>query len=52
MDPDATLRQIEALIEKPRPLSHHEAAELRRLIVDLNEWMSKGGFPPAAWIAR
>lgn len=54
MDPDETLRQIRLLIKQMRvdespEIRKQHADDLAELIEALDEWLSKGGFSPAAW---
>lgn len=59
MDPDQTLIEaIESLEESRRALNRGDrAAEVTllrqsaRAFEDLHEWLSRGGFPPARWVA-
>lgn len=43
MDPDACLAQIK------KALSDGDILTTKQLLNDLDEWLSKGGFPPSAW---
>ena len=47
MDPDATLAEIRDILKNQRP--RESAERLRELIESLDQWLSKGGFPPEAW---
>jgi hypothetical protein len=49
MDVNATLARIRELSSPLAVLDADEATELAELISALDEWMSTGGFPPAAW---
>lgn len=62
MDPDETLRQIRAKVEEihgdPNDYAHgsdawnawqDHAEELSELVAGLDDWLSRGGFPPQAW---
>ena len=55
MDPTATLDEIRGLIFSSncdavlRRLDPDEADRLQDLVLALDEWLSKGGFLPAAW---
>lgn len=53
MDPDETLRQIRALCNEIAMAAAAERAELAEQLAErveaLDEWMTKGGFAPAAW---
>lgn len=53
MDPNETLRRIRELImDLPNYAPGDEpAAELAVLFIDLDEWLSKGGFLPSAWLS-
>lgn len=55
VDPNATLENIRSLIKA----AHHDDAViyedggwLFELVESLDEWLSKGGFPPGEWINR
>lgn len=62
MDPDEALRIIRALIrqleiEDPGPPQEapafvQHARDLAQYVVALDEWLSKGGFPPGDWSHR
>jgi hypothetical protein len=47
MDPNETLARLRELAEKPVSLDVCE--EMQGLFDDLDQWLSKGGFKPAAW---
>jgi hypothetical protein len=53
MDPNAALAEIRTLIHEAREATgpHAEAAlnEMSEYFEGLDEWLSKGGFLPAAW---
>ncbi len=52
MDPDANLAEQRRLLRKFRMrgrLTAGEASRLAELADALDEWISKGGFLPAAW---
>jgi hypothetical protein len=49
MDVNATLARIRELSSPLAVLDADEAAELAELIHALDEWISTGGFLPAAW---
>lgn len=51
MDPTATLDEIRGLtaIGGDRGLDSDDADRLQDLVLALDEWLSKGGFLPAAW---
>lgn len=62
MDPDEALQQIRALIAQLRvedvvgstdaplgPFRQH-ARDLAETVDGLDEWLTKGGFPPADWM--
>lgn len=59
MDPDQTLTEaMESLEESRRALNRGDKAQevtlLRqaaRAFEDLHEWLSRGGYPPAQWVA-
>jgi hypothetical protein len=48
MDPNATLERIRAITA--RRTNWSEADELLDLVRELDEWLSKGGFLPDAWL--
>lgn len=60
MDPDETLKEIRRLIAKAGSLADADSndaeievwQEVGSLVEDLDGWLSKGGFPPAAWMAK
>jgi hypothetical protein len=62
MDPNATLHRIRLLLhqhdEASREAVGHQLGaldrlnELAELTRSLDEWLSKGGFPPEAWGSR
>ncbi len=43
MDPDEALRRFRELVDG-------EAVDAAQVMLDLDEWLSKGGFLPAAWV--
>jgi hypothetical protein len=54
MDPDATLREIRAAIQRGNEAETTENAtaayeHVAELFTALDEWMSRGGFAPWAW---
>lgn len=54
MDPDTCLAEIRAANQRGDAASNNETAAAAyetaaNLFRDLDEWLSKGGFPPAAW---
>lgn len=50
MDPDAALARMRELIAREREsFVETDATELSELIDGLDQWLSKGGFLPAAW---
>jgi hypothetical protein len=56
MDPNATLAELRDLIAKWQGAGSHgawteaQADRTIELAADLDRWISKGGFPPAAWV--
>lgn len=58
MDPNATLENIRRLVERitvaadrgdnPRHIAE-DGAELAEAVGNLDEWLSRGGFPPRDW---
>lgn len=48
MDPDEALKRIRALYDADH--DSYTAEELIDLIQGLDEWLSRGGFLPKAWI--
>jgi hypothetical protein len=58
MDPDAALAELRTLIAQWEaagsrgPWSEADADRTIELARDLDGWMSRGGYPPAAWQAR
>jgi hypothetical protein len=52
MDPNATLRTLRDTIERWR-LGRESTAQAMESVADsfgaLDEWLARGGFPPAAW---
>ena len=59
MDPDANIAEqrklAAALLNKPTSIMANDAEDqgrrLAELVLALDEWLSKGGFPPQAWHA-
>ncbi len=51
MDPDATLEELRlhCELEKARGLTTGEAERMAVLVEALDQWLSSGGFLPAAW---
>lgn len=54
MDPDETLREIRDLTQRIEDTNDESetfdlAAALTERVRALDEWLSKGGFPPAGW---
>lgn len=49
MDPNETLRQIRALYAPGAERTDPDGAELSELVQALDEWLSRGGFPPEEW---
>lgn len=54
MDPNAALRQIRNVIETLEDCESDAgraacATDLADLVKGLDEWLSKGGFPPGEW---
>ena len=56
MDPDEALKQIRRLAKDiydgPHRPSNEMGVWLAELVSALDEWLSKGGFPPKAWAKR
>jgi hypothetical protein len=56
MDPDEALDRIRALAEQvianPDAAHFDGAADLAEQVIALDEWLSRGGFPPGAWVAE
>ncbi len=51
MDPNETLARIRALCADMTDIDDADAAELVELVGALDEWLSRGGFLPQAWIS-
>ena len=57
MDPDETLRELRVLTRRLLDAAPHPAAatadaiRLAELVEALDDWLSRGGFPPRAWAA-
>ena len=54
MDPDACLAEIRALVKEVQEAptlqgQGYYAADLAERVDALDEWLTKGGFVPAAW---
>lgn len=52
MDPDANWEEQQRLAEgllRDDGFSPSSALRLAELVLALNEWLEKGGFPPEAW---
>ena len=51
MDPNATLKRIREIVlaDMEGVADSEEYEELADLVGDLDAWMTKGGYPPAAW---
>ncbi len=52
MDPNTMLEDIRELMlaaESEEQPTHEVLADLVNTLADLDEWLSKGGFPPEAW---
>jgi hypothetical protein len=58
MDPNETLRQLRALVRQCRDSGQHaepgegwavQVHEVLDLFTDLDDWLTRGGFPPTAW---
>jgi hypothetical protein len=51
MDPNATLRQLRELVKEFNKQHdfEHPQRELVDTIVDLDEWLTRGGFLPDSW---
>lgn len=54
MDPDKALEEALALAGKAKrtTLSEDEVDELAAKVADLDAWLRKGGYLPAAWTRR
>ena len=53
MDPNATLekmRQLATMILSSEDLYSNLEVELAETIRNLDDWLSKGGFPPRGWL--
>lgn len=51
-DPNETLEEIRQLLNAGNKFPayiYEEALRFRNLVVDLDVWLSAGGYPPAAW---
>jgi len=55
MDPDANLKEqreiSERILDGTKHDTGYDAVRLAELVQALDEWLSKGGFPPHAWHA-
>lgn len=52
MDPDAALAEIRELVDRIKAAdSRHTVQRLAELVDGLDQWLSRGGFLPAAWLA-
>lgn len=49
MDPTETLRQIRAMVRRAECGELYDASDLADLVDALDDWMSRGGFPPKQW---
>ena len=60
MDPDETLRLLRLTIKQMRSEGHQDfqavwiahAKEVVEYVEALDEWLSKGGYPPMSWLTR
>lgn len=54
MDPNQTLRELLHIARKvlSRPGTDDDADDLAARVVDLDEWLVKGGFFPARWLEK
>lgn len=59
MDPDANLKEqrqllkkVEEALDSNEPLANSDLERLLELTTGLDEWLSHGGFLPAAWGKR
>lgn len=54
MDPNETLRRLRDLMRtaetQRHELSPYEVADIVDHFEDLDDWLSKGGCPPEAWL--
>lgn len=49
MDPDAALTELRDLTREPDTHDEHQMSRTVELITALDQWLSAGGFLPAAW---
>lgn len=56
MDPSENLAEqiylateIQSCINRGAPIDEHDVARLAELVIELDEWLLKGGFLPRAW---
>jgi hypothetical protein len=49
VDPDALIAELRALLGLPAREQRRRVAELVGHLRDLDEWLSRGGYPPRAW---
>lgn len=51
MDPNANLKEQRELAKKILEENNREDVDrLAELVLALDEWLSKGGFPPTDWV--
>jgi hypothetical protein len=50
MDPNAALALIRGHVATAVDSPHDDARELAEAVDGLDEWLTKGGFPPTAWV--
>jgi hypothetical protein len=54
LDPNETLKELRDLVRAENLNPHGRgcrAPEIAEKFADLDDWLSKGGFPPSAWEA-
>lgn len=49
MDPNANLARIRELLNNSGDSTSDDVEELEMLVRSMDEWLSRGGFLPAAW---
>lgn len=49
MDPNANLEEMLSLARAQLEYGFADADRLAELVLAMDEWMSKGGFPPKKW---
>ncbi|MBK6639629.1 MAG: hypothetical protein IPG34_19600 [Rhodocyclaceae bacterium] len=55
MDPNETLKRIRMIVKRDLEgdtMSVDDFDVLVDLVNDLDEWMSRGGFPPTEWVFK